>query len=338
VADLVEALDAHLASRAVSDEQRPDRLHAAIGGLRHARRAARQRRSSGLHRIDGVGLAVAATGLPVRAIDLHHRHPNTAQEAGQAGPVGAGALHPDPLQRAKTDQPGVQVGEPGGGRRERPEAEQTAVDVQRGSDVHIQMGVDSAGDRARLYDGHRHPFSVQLGQGVARTSREGDRDDRLRLTDRSITLRNGACPYPPTGRPTRIVSMPDKSHRTVGAADRSPPPSQAGGPQQSTPPSSLGIRSRSRMVLGRPGGDRGVSWRRAPGRRPRRQPRRRHSGVGGRRSRGGAAYPPPSLRGPRAAAPPRLGARLLEAWPQWRRRRRRLNMPPPTPAADRSGE
>ena len=40
VADLVEALDAHVASRAVGDEQRPDRLDVAIGGLRHARSAA----------------------------------------------------------------------------------------------------------------------------------------------------------------------------------------------------------------------------------------------------------------------------------------------------------
>ena len=58
---------------------------------------ARQRRSSGLHGVDAVGLAVAATGLTVGPIDFHHRHPHAAQEAGQAGPVGAGALHPDPL-------------------------------------------------------------------------------------------------------------------------------------------------------------------------------------------------------------------------------------------------
>ena len=105
----------------------------------------------------------------------------------------------------------MQVGEPGRGRRERPDAEQTAVGVERGGDVDIQMGVDSAGDRTRLYDGHRHPFSVQLGQGVARTSREGDRDDRTALTDRSITLRNGACPYPthgPADRHLHILDVP----------------------------------------------------------------------------------------------------------------------------------
>ena len=165
MAELVEALGAAVASRPEGDQQDPDRFHVAIGGLRHALGAAAQRRSSGLDGIDAVGLAVAATGLPVRAINLDHHHPGRAQEPGQARPVGAGALHPDPVQRAERAQPGVQLGEPGAGRRERPDAEQAAVGVERGSDVHVEMGVDSAGDRTRLYDGHGHPFSVQVVKG-----------------------------------------------------------------------------------------------------------------------------------------------------------------------------
>ena len=51
--------------------------------------------------------------------------------------------------------------------------------AQRRGDVNIQMGVDSTRDRTRRsYDGHSHPFSVSRDQGVARTSREGDRDER----------------------------------------------------------------------------------------------------------------------------------------------------------------
>src|SRR6202163_3867460 len=38
--------------------------------------------------------------------------------------------------------------------------------------------------------------SLSNGQGVARTSREGDRDDQPVHPGRSITLRNGACPIP----------------------------------------------------------------------------------------------------------------------------------------------
>ena len=29
----------------------------------------------------------------------------------------------------------------------------------------IEVGVDPTGDRARLYDGHGHPFSVQVVKG-----------------------------------------------------------------------------------------------------------------------------------------------------------------------------
>src|SRR6476620_8074671 len=40
--------------------------------------------------------------------------------------------------------------------------------------------------------------SLSNGQGVARTSREGDREEHAARTANSITLRNGACPIPTT--------------------------------------------------------------------------------------------------------------------------------------------
>jgi hypothetical protein len=72
------------------------------------------------------------------------------------------------------------------------------------------MGVDPAGDRARLDDGHRHPFSVEVGQGVGRTSREGDRPDRA-AADRPIDhpSRTGRARICSQARPTRIV-RPDR--------------------------------------------------------------------------------------------------------------------------------
>ena len=165
MAELVETLDACVASGAVGDQQHADRFDVAVGGLGHRPGAATERRPSCLDRVDGVGLAVAAPGLTARAVNLDHRHADTAQEAGQAGPVGAGALDTDSLQRAEPDQPGVQVGEPGGRRRERLDAEHTAVAVERGGDMDIEVGVDPTGDRACLYDGHGHPFSVQVVKG-----------------------------------------------------------------------------------------------------------------------------------------------------------------------------
>ncbi len=50
--------------------------------------------------------------------------------------------------------------------RERLHAQHAAARVHRGRDMHIQMGIDSARDRARaLYDGHRHPFCSQTVKG-----------------------------------------------------------------------------------------------------------------------------------------------------------------------------
>src|SRR6266849_3927351 len=60
--------------------------------------------------------------------------------------------------------------------------------------MHIRVGIDSARHWTRaLYDGHLPSLLLQPVQGVARTSREGDRDEPLRQ-QRLDTLRNGACP------------------------------------------------------------------------------------------------------------------------------------------------
>ena len=214
MAELVEALDAGVASGAVGDEQHPDRFDVAIGGLGHAVGAAAQRRSSGLDGIDAVGLAVAATGLTVRAIDLDHRHPVTAQEAGQAGPVGAGALHPDPLQRAERASQACSSANPAVvvGNDSTPSTPPLAV--ERGGDVNVEVGVDPAGDRTRLYDGHGHPFSVQVVKGWHARPGKETVTIGLRLTGRSITLRNGACPCS-SRQPGRQASRHARCHQSV---------------------------------------------------------------------------------------------------------------------------
>ena len=157
-----------------------------------------------------------ATSLTVGAIHLDHRHPRCPQRPGQPGAIGAGAFHPDPAQRAERTQPGVQLGEPGSGRGERLDAEHAAVGVQRGGDMNIQMGVHPAGDRARLYDGHRHPFSVQVVKGWhARPGKETVTIGLRQQTDRSPsgTGRAHVCAHDPIDRHLN-VSMPDKSDRS----------------------------------------------------------------------------------------------------------------------------
>ena len=100
--------------------------------------AAGPERVGRLDGVDAVGLAVGAAGLTIRATDLDHRHPGRAQEAGQAGPIGAGALNTDPIERAERSQPGVQLGEPGRRRRERLDTEHPAVGVNRGGNVNVR--------------------------------------------------------------------------------------------------------------------------------------------------------------------------------------------------------
>src|ERR1700680_4823043 len=59
--------------------------------------------------------------------------------------------------------------------------------------------------------------SLSNGQGVARTSREGDRDDQPVRAGRSITLRNGACPIPnPHQRTTRVRPERTSHHQQRG--------------------------------------------------------------------------------------------------------------------------
>jgi hypothetical protein len=54
--------------------------------------------------------------------------------------MGADGVHPRRSQRAERAQPGVQLGEPGGRRGERLDAEHSTVGVQRSGDVLVRMG------------------------------------------------------------------------------------------------------------------------------------------------------------------------------------------------------
>jgi hypothetical protein len=55
----------------------------------------RQRGAGGGDRVDRIGLVLGPAGAPVGPVDLDQVDAFASQVAGQAGAVGAGALHPD---------------------------------------------------------------------------------------------------------------------------------------------------------------------------------------------------------------------------------------------------
>jgi hypothetical protein len=121
--------------------------------------------------------------------------------ASQPGAVGTGALDTDTLHLPEPDQPVTQLGEPGRGRRERRDPQHPAVDIHDRGDMSIQVGVDTTGDQTRrFYDGHGHPFSLQVVKGWHARPGKETVSSTLRLTASSITLRNGACPVPARAR------------------------------------------------------------------------------------------------------------------------------------------
>jgi hypothetical protein len=94
----------------VGDQQRPDRFGERATRLRLTVAAARQRGAGGLDRVELIGLAVPTSLLPVRSIDLDHRHRCSRQMAGDARAIGAGALDTKFLSwgQARTSREGDQ--------------------------------------------------------------------------------------------------------------------------------------------------------------------------------------------------------------------------------------
>ena len=99
--------------------------------------------------------------------------------AGQTSAIRAGPFNTDTLNGTERRQPRQQRVIARRRRRERLHTQQGAQSVDRRRDVHVKMGVHTTHNRARdFYDGHLPSLlSFNWVQGVARTSREGDRDE-----------------------------------------------------------------------------------------------------------------------------------------------------------------
>jgi hypothetical protein len=124
-------------------------LRAAVGGL------GQDRDVTGLHRAGGglgvqrVGLASPAAGGPVGAVDLQHDLACLVQEAGQGGPIAAGALDAEGLDVAESSRPGKQVLIARRRGRDADVAKTSAELVFGVGDVDVAVGVDPDRDTSR---------------------------------------------------------------------------------------------------------------------------------------------------------------------------------------------
>jgi hypothetical protein len=92
------------------------------------------------------------------------------QVASQASAVGAGGLHPDPIDRAEAAQPTGELPIASCGRREGGPAEATTHAVQRNRVVSLGVAVDPADDNVR---GYGHPDRAAPFLDGRRAGRDG---------------------------------------------------------------------------------------------------------------------------------------------------------------------
>ena len=112
----------------------------------------------GLYGVEGVGLAGLAPGLAVLAVHFDDVDPGSSEMTGDAGPIGAGALHAHLGDLAECAQPGQEFGIAVGVGPKRLGAEQPTDFVQDGGYMDLAVGVDATGHSARgFYDGHAIP-------------------------------------------------------------------------------------------------------------------------------------------------------------------------------------
>ena len=134
------------AGAGAGNTQDADRFDVAVSSLRRAERVARERSSRCAHRVMRVGLPGPAASLPVRPIHLHDLHAALEKMTGQARAVAAGSFDTDHHDLTERREPLSELAIAVWCRRERRSSQQAAVVVQRGRDVHIEMGVDPTRD------------------------------------------------------------------------------------------------------------------------------------------------------------------------------------------------
>ena len=150
---------------------------------------------------------------------------------GQAGPVGARALDPHAGQGPEAGEPGEEVAVAAGIDSEGADTQHAAVDVEGGSHMSVEVGVDAARHRARaLYDGHVIPLLFEWLKGWhARPGKETVAIGLLQQADQPPSG-TGRAAFPPPGRQApSSTSVHIQSDQATVTAERSHHPHQAGG-------------------------------------------------------------------------------------------------------------
>jgi hypothetical protein len=164
----------------------------------------------------GIALASPAPTLAVGSVDLDDAHRLAEQHAGQPRAIGACALDADELELAEAVQPREQPAVAGGGGRERLDAEEAAGLVERGGDVHIQMGVSTP---AVIRSGKVVIVIPSLASGWVAPHLPGRRTGQRRASKAgsSRSLRpTGGCRVAARTRPTdRLEDNPARERQPV---------------------------------------------------------------------------------------------------------------------------
>jgi len=150
---------------AAGDPQDPDRLDPPVTSLRGAGGGAGQRGTGRRVGVQRIGLALGPASLAIWSVDLDDARAHPAQMPRKGGTVGAGALHPHPLELTVAAQPGQQSPVAGRGCGELPVAELTANLVDHRGVVGLAMSVNAAddGDRGRRAGHAGHAVPLPLG-------------------------------------------------------------------------------------------------------------------------------------------------------------------------------
>ncbi len=187
----VDGLGTGLHRRPPGDTQAADRLDEVVAGLRDGQSLFCLQGTCRRLGVDGVRLALVPASGAVGADDLDDALSFLAEEAGQAGSVGPGALDGPALDLAVALCPGEHLAVPGGSGRDVGPADGAAAAVLGHGDMGVQVGVDPDADAELLVvrDGaHSHlPFC----EAMAITGRRAGQSCDGALA----SLLSGHCPF-----------------------------------------------------------------------------------------------------------------------------------------------
>jgi len=144
--ELVDRLGTGLGGAAMQHFQGLQRLYRSVVGLGRGGGFTGKHCAGGGDRVHDIGLAITPADLPVRAHHLNDRNPLLPQMPGQAHPVGAGALDPDPVNVTEAAQPRQQPPIANRGGRELSGSQHTTDSAHDRGDVNVEVGIDATGD------------------------------------------------------------------------------------------------------------------------------------------------------------------------------------------------